>query len=356
MRGQRDRHPTLPRATPGAGGSCVAYREGSAVFIYRAGLFLSEWHFHAPPGREVGAGRGEREGHGAAHPTGRGRRNGERGKSGKGNGSGRGSKATAGSGAERHGATYRGESGESSGERRVKSARESGGHSHPPGSGTRCPTRWPADPPPSPCLRPPTAPPAPPSLCYRPARCVPASARLRRRGGWCGRWTPGCPTWCRQCGRSRRLALPRPPPAEPSPCALPASRRRLRPLTAPPPPALPARRADVLARPPRQPWPRQPAAPALPQSPESLPVHAPSAEARRSAERVLACPSHTHSWGCGTDGRTLAGITWGCEAHHGSVRRSPCVGQTWGCGTGVRRAHLRYISGHRSPESVWLSP
>lgn len=240
----------------------------------------------------------------------------------------------------------------------MRSARGSGGQSHPPGSGTRCPTRWPAGPPPSPCLRPPTAPPAPPSLCYRPARCAPASAR--RRGGWCGRWTPGCPTWCWQCGRSRRLAMPRPPPAEPGPCALPAPRRRLRPLTAPPPPALPARRADVRARPPRQPRPRQPAAPALPRSPEPLPVHAPSAEARCSGERGPACPSHTHIWGCGTDRRTLAGITWDCEAHAREraviAACRPAVGLWhWGT-THSSEVHLTGVRGYCSPESVWLSP
>lgn len=43
-------------APPAPSGSCVAYREGSAIYIYSSGLFLSDWHFEEQPGRVGGLG------------------------------------------------------------------------------------------------------------------------------------------------------------------------------------------------------------------------------------------------------------------------------------------------------------
>lgn len=61
-RGQRPRSAAPPQADgpgprpppPAPSGSCVAYREGSAIYIYSSGLFLSDWHFEEQPGRAGG--------------------------------------------------------------------------------------------------------------------------------------------------------------------------------------------------------------------------------------------------------------------------------------------------------------
>lgn len=76
-RGQRPRSaappaPPRPRQTvpvpvpprpPAPSGSCVAYREGSAIYIYSSGLFLSDWHFEEQPGRVGGAWGGYMDAH-----------------------------------------------------------------------------------------------------------------------------------------------------------------------------------------------------------------------------------------------------------------------------------------------------
>lgn len=77
----RPRHPAAPPpvSTPaGNSGSCVAYREGSAIYIYSSGLFLSEWHFEAPP-RELGGCGGHTAAHRGAFASRRSLRERERG-------------------------------------------------------------------------------------------------------------------------------------------------------------------------------------------------------------------------------------------------------------------------------------